>query len=349
MEFTREEISKIEKNLNFIVFDWAKHLINHIITQARNKGVNVVYLNTSETLEAGGVTDPKVKYFYEKLPPLLGFKLEKVNLRGRGEELLWAYHLDQSGIQASLLNSLLKFAKSYPLEELPRKYQGAFIGIIGRKPYYDENDVQKVLSILEKKNKKPKSTSKFYYDWDSKTWSGGQRFSPNVTENVVMQKITSDIQNLMQQDPALLKFWSLILSQTQHFGPDVIGFALVSKISPQAWVINEIQTDAINAYLELRRLDKQKEEGEQDESITFETLKDMLEAQNRSKWIPKVETNEAFKNQLMQNPQMIQQLPDDTNDIDKWIAEQLGQTEMQDDLMQHFESIDFNTRIFKRY
>jgi len=56
-KFTKEEISEIEKNLGFIVFDWAKHLIVHIISQARGKGVDVVYMNTPESLSAGAPPD----------------------------------------------------------------------------------------------------------------------------------------------------------------------------------------------------------------------------------------------------------------------------------------------------
>lgn len=121
IEFTNEEISIIEKNLGFIVFDWAKHLISHIITQARNAGVKTVYMNTIDTLDAGAITEGKVDYFYERLPGLLGFKKEKANLRGKGAEKLWAYHLDV--INASFANVLFKMAKGFKLEELPKRYQ----------------------------------------------------------------------------------------------------------------------------------------------------------------------------------------------------------------------------------
>ena len=347
IKFTREEISIIEKNLGFIVFDWAKHLVNHILSQARNKGVKTVYINTPESLDAGSITEGKTDYFYERLPQLMGFQKEKVNLRG-SKEVLWAYHFERKEALSNLLG-LFKIAKQYALQELPPTYQGAFIGIIGKKPYYDENDVQKVLSVLEKKKKKEKAMSKYYYDWDSKQWSGGQRFSNQVVENVVLQKMTSEVQDLIQSEPALLKFWAYILSQSQHFGPDVVGFALVSKIQSDAWVVNEIQTDAINAYLKIRR---ERSEEEMSKGLTEDTLKDMLEAQNRSKWIAKIEMYPEFKQQLLNNPGIIQQLPDDSQDIEKFISEQ--QTQMRDmgttpglNLMQHFQSINFNTRIFR--
>ena len=351
-KFTNEEVSIIEKNLGFIVFDWAKHLISHILAQARNQGVKTVYLNTPETLDAGSITEGKTDYFYERLPAALGFKKEKANLRGNGDETLWAYHLDTTTALSNIIG-LFKTAKQYALVDLPQTYQGAFIKIIGKKPYYDENDVQRVLSILKKKEKKPKSVSKYYYDWESREWSGSQRFSDRVVENVVLQKITSELQNFIQQNPTLLKFWSYLLSQSQHFGPDVIGFALISKVSSDKWVINEIQTDAINAYLSIRRERKDIGAGSYD-YIDEDTLRDMLVAQNRSKWISKIETNQEFKQQLLNNPGIINQLPDDTQDIDKWISEQ--QAQMQEmgatqglDLMRHFQSVNFNTRIHRLY
>ena len=92
--FSPQEISIIEKNLGFIVFDWSKHLIHHILSQASQQGVKIVYMNTSKTLQSGNTSETKTDFFYEKLPPLIGFKHEKANLRGKGLETLWAYHLD---------------------------------------------------------------------------------------------------------------------------------------------------------------------------------------------------------------------------------------------------------------
>jgi len=345
MEFAKEEISRIEKKLGFIVFDWAKHLIDNVINKARGSGVKVVYMNTKETLDAGAITDPKTDYFYERLPPLLGFKKEQASLRGKGDETLWAFHLDS--VNASSLNKLIRMAKQVSINDIPPKYQGAFIKIIGRQDYYNEAEIQRVIDIVSKNEKSNKSMSKYFYDWDSKTWSGGQQFDSRITENVVLQRVTSEIQNMIQEDPALLKFWSLILSQNQHFGSDVIGFGLVSKVSNDYWVINEIQTDAINAYMKLRRIDQN---NDKEGSMTWETIRDMLVANNKSKWAEKAEASELFKNQLIQNPNLMHQLPDDSVDIEKWITENVntgvpGMT----GLMEHFQSVNFNSRIFKTY
>lgn len=338
MEFTREEISKIEKSLGFIVFDWAKHLVNHILSQARDKGVDTVYINTPETLDAGAITEGKVDYFYEKLPPLLGFKKEKADLRGTGKETLWAFHLNPK----TSSSNLRKLAKQFTLEEFPQRYQGAFLGIIGKKPYYTDEDVNRVLDILQKKQElKPKSVPKFYYDWESSIWTGSQRFNSSISENVVLQKIPSELQNIIERDEALSKFWSFLLAQPSHFGEDSLGFALVSKINKNIWVINEIQTDCINHYLKLRREDKEFEKREKE--ISIDTLKDMLVAHNKQNWLSKIESNENVKDYLIKNPSIIQNLPNDPNDIDKWIKNNLGTT----DLNQALAQTNFNVGIFK--
>jgi hypothetical protein len=106
--------------------------------------------------------------------------------------------------------------------------------------------------------------------------------------------------------------------------------------------------------MKLRPKDPSKVRGEMGEKLTWETLKDMLEAQNRSKWISKLEVNEALKNQILDNPGIVGQLPDDSQDIDKWIADRQremgGIGAMQGlDLMRHFQSVNFNSRIFKLY
>lgn len=351
IEFTQEEISRIEKSLGFIVFDWAKHLINHIITQARNNGVSKLYMNTTKTLDAGAITDPKMEYFYSKLPPILGFHKTQADLRGSGNEELWVYDIDR--MTASSLNTLIRLAKRVTLEELPKTYQGAFIGILGRKEYYTSDDIKRVLEIIEKKKKSGnKSMSRFFYDWGSREWSGAQRFRDDITENVVLQKLPSEVQEMIHNDPALLKFWSLVLSQHQHFGNDVIGFALVSKINKSIWVINEIQTDAINAYMKLRRIDK--DQSTSNKGITFEVLKDMLTAQNRSNWIAILEGNDALRNQILTNPNMIGQLPDNSVDINSWISENRQQMidngmNLQNDLARYFQTANFNVGIFRIY
>ena len=352
VSFTSEEISVIDKNLGYIVFDWAKHLINHILSQARNNNVEIVYMNTSETLNSGDTQDQKVNYFYTKLPPMMGFEIEKANLRGNGKENLWAYHLN-TVISESLISLIKCAGKNIPLEKLPQKYQGAFLSLIGKKPFYTQEDINSVLSVLEQKQKKQKkSTPKYYYDWN-KEWSGSQRFNSAINEMVVFQKLPEESQKTIMENKTLLKFWSLLLSQNQHFGYDTIGFALVSKVSNKIWVINEIQTDAISAYLKLRNQYKTENKME-NKKISWETLRDMLTANNRSKWIPILETNEAMKEQMLNDPRNIHQLPDDSQDIDKWIKEQMQQqTEMgatQDlDLMHHFQNTNFNTRIFRTY
>lgn len=358
IKFTKEEASYIDKKLGPIIFDWAKSLINHILFQAKNKDAEVVYMNTPDTLDAGSITEGKTVYFYEKLPPILGFEKETANLRGKGNETLWAYRFNKSKIASTDLKmALIKLAKLLTLEQIPPKYQGAFIQILGRKDSYTLEEAQQVIEKIEKNPKKKKATAKYYYDWTSKTWSGAQTFKKNITENVVLQKMTSEMQSVLNSDDTLRKFWSYILSHHSHFGSDVVGFGLVSKISPTIWVINEIQTDCLNHYMELRKeaLEWNSVEKENDEKrISWDTLMDMLTARNKTKWIAICETNEAFKQQLLQNPNMIDQLPDDSQDIQNWISENQRQIQEQGggaalDIIRHFQSVNFNTRIFRTY
>lgn len=347
--FTEQEISVIDKKLGFIVFDWAKRLVSQIITKAISSGVDVLYWNTPESLSSGA-NDTKVDYFYNRLPQQLGFQKEQANLRGKGKEFLWAMHLDSTNneITASFLAFIKTAAKEVTLDQIPSNLQGAFINMIGRKPFYTKEDIEKVLSrVSGGKQKEKKSLPKYYYDWGSKTWSGAQRFSDKHVETVVLQKLPSEIQDFIEDDPVLLKLWSYFLSQPSHFGADVIGFALVSKISRKTWVINEIQSDCVNSYLSIRG-SYYKDKKSAEKQMDWETLKDMLEAQNKSKWIPILEANEAAKQAIMGNPNMIQQLPDNSQDIQKWISENAtGQRGL--DLVQHFNGVNFNSKIFRVY
>jgi len=141
----------------------------------------------------------------------------------------------------------------------------------------------------------------------------------NINETVVIQKLTATTKEFILESPALTKFWSFILSQSQHFDADTIGFALVCKINKNVWVVNEIQTDVINKYRKLVNMVEPS-----NDRISIETLKDMLEANNRRNWIPYLETNAELRNSLLQNPNTMHQLCDDTQNIQEWIREQAG-------------------------
>jgi len=349
--FTPKEISYIDKNMGYVVFDWAKHLIQHILSIARKNNAEIVYMNTSKTVDSGSTQEMKLGYFYEKLPPIMGFTLKTVNLRGK-KEALWEYKLDKN-LSAGLI-SMLKIA-NVSLQNIPKNLQGAFIGILGRKPEYTNEEIEKVIKTIEnRKGQKSTSTSKYFYDWDSTQWTGGQRFHKNITEMVVLQKLPNESQELISQDPILSNFWSLLLSKGGHFGPDVIGFGLVCKMSQKIWVINEIQTDCLNTYMKIRGqyykdIDKKQTE------MTWETIKDMLEAQNRSNWIPFIEQNEDIKQKIKQDPNIIQQLPDNSHDIQKIISKLQNEPQHENnaeyklDLIRRLQSVNFNTRIFKLY
>lgn len=140
-----------------------------------------------------------------------------------------------------------------------------------------------------------------------------------MNETIVLQKISSQSQNMILESPALTKFWSFVLSQTQHFDSDTIGFALVAKLNRETWVINEVQTDVINRFRKITNINNQRQE-----RIDVETLKDMLEANNRKNWIPYIESNQQFRESILQNPNQIYSLCEDNIDIKTWLQEQGG-------------------------
>ena len=252
--FTPEEISVIDKNLRHIVFDWAKHLISHIILSAKKKGVSRVFINTPETLDSGA-NDDKTAYFYESLPSRLGFTKTQVNLRGKGDEPMWVMDINKA-LTAKTFSDFIKLAqveRTFTIDDVPKKYQGAVLSMIGRKPQYSKEELLKVIDILNKKEKNVKEiTPVFMYDAKSKSWTGAQRFDKSISEVVVLQKIPPQTQNAIETNPVLSKFWAFLLSKNNHFGADVIGFALISMINNDNWVINEIQTDSIQHYLNVR-------------------------------------------------------------------------------------------------
>ena len=354
--FTPEEISVIDKKLGYLIFNWPKDLIMQIVQKAKNKGVGNLYMNTPETVD-GGANDAKTQYFYNTLPAKFGFKKVMKNLRNKGDEPLWLLELDEVKL-AKITYELIKMAeeRTFTINQVPKSYQGALIQIIGKKPTYLLSEIQKVLQILEekerKKEKETKSRKGFFYDWESNTWSGGQRFDDTRSEIVLTQRVPDDIQNVITQDPVLLKFWDFLLRQPKHFGGgDVIGFALISVINNKNWVINEIQTDCLNKYMDIRSKYYKEERKAPSKKISWESVKDMLEAQNKSNWIAKAETIPQFKQQLIDNPNIITQLPDNSVDIEKWLADQRRYSQEANraptDLMQVFQSINFNKRIFR--
>ena len=334
IEFTKDEAAYIDKNINYVLFDWAKRMVNHVLVEAKNKNVSHIYMNTSKSIKAGGVNDDKTNYFYEKLPALMGFNKEKVSIRGGNkEDILWEFDLEKINTQNDTEDNTnetkeantkdtkkskkTKKAAVVKFEDIPSNRQGIFISIIGRKEFYTSEDVNRVIDILtskKNKNEKNKLSAKFYYDWNSKTYTGDQNFKSGVTEIVVLQRLHTDLQNMINNDAILRKFWSYLLSFSGHFGNDIIGFALISKISNKVWVINEIQSDCINHYLSLRSKSLGwKGDHEKKKGVSWEVVKDMLITHNKDKWIAKIEGNEEMKEDFMKNPDLISRLPEVEN------------------------------------
>ena len=91
------------------------------------------------------------------------------------------------------------------------------------------------------------------------------------------------------------------------------------------WVINEVQTDSINKYLDIRAKYYKGRDNKKAAKMSWETIKDMLQAQNKSNWIAKLESDAQLKQRIIDNPDWIAQLPVNCIDMDKWLAEQTEQ------------------------
>jgi hypothetical protein len=292
--------------------------------------VKKLYMNTPETLH-GGANEDKADYLYERLPKSIGFTKEKCNLRGKTEEF-WVYNLENAEKVEQTKEEVKKVEKpkkrkstKIALDIIPRFYQGAVINILGKKEFYTKTELKKVLAILKKEQeKKGKAQARFFYDW-SKSWSGGQSFFEGTNKNrhdtVVLQKIPSELQEFMTNDPILAKFFSFILSTSKHFQQDVISFILVNKIDKNKWVINEIQTDCINLYMKERNKLRADKELSKNKKADWATIKDMLEANGKNKWIAKLEEMPDLKQKVLENPNLINELCDNSHDLEEWIAE----------------------------
>ena len=336
--FTKEEISYIERSLNFIIVEWAQSLIRNVLDKALEFGVQNVYMNTPETLH-GGATEGKVDYIYERLPVKMGFKKTRANLRG-SLETFWLYNFDEASKTAKSIDAFIKQAQEniQPQEDklisadlLSDKWWfGAVISRLGKKPVYKASELRVVCDMLKKENdKRPKAQGKFFYGWN-KEWNGGQAFFENTSrsnkaDTVVTQKLHSEVQDRMMQDPILAKFFSFILGTGKHFDQDTLGFALVNKIDDENWVINEVQTDCINHYMKERNKLRPDKEVSKTKGATWNTVKDMLEANNRRNWIAKLDTMPELKQQILENPNLVNDLCDDSHDIEKWMEERRGQ------------------------
>ena len=134
MNFTKEEISEIEKAMNFVTENWYNHLVDAVIQLAKQKGVKNLYWNTSSTLDSGNTQSGKVDFFYERLPQRLGFRETNVNLRGKGEERMWHLPL---GKESYANDGLLT------LDMVPRSYQGAVIGILRHRGPYKREELRR--------------------------------------------------------------------------------------------------------------------------------------------------------------------------------------------------------------
>jgi hypothetical protein len=258
----------------------------------------------------------------------LGFEKTKADLRNRGEEELWVYKVPIEESKLKSKKEKIEKKNSYTLQDIPKRFRGVFIKLIGKRKTYTPENVKRVVEFLRERAKENGASidkncqSQFFYNWE-RDWDNAQRFDSNVTEKVVVQRLSSQVQDMIEGSEALLKFWSMLLSSSgQHFGNDVIGFTLLSPIKEKTWLINEVQTDCVNSYHRVRRLDK---DTKKKSKITWEVVKDILDAQGKSKWKEVIEENHELKHLIMEanSPEnMIEALPVDIEPMD-WIKSEI--------------------------
>jgi len=303
---TKEDFLEIEKKLGYVINNWYNDLINTIISVASKEGVKKLYWNTSKTLSAGGINDAKKNFFYETLPNNFGFKKEKQVLRNKTEEEFWVKNLQKNSYASEGL---------IPLELVPKAYQGAVIGILkGNRGPYTKEELSKVLKIIkEGKERKRDLTKEDYFTYNSSAeWKNAQRFS-DANEMIIKQKLSSELVShiLETGSPATKVFLSNLITPSQHFDSDVIGWALVAKISPEEWVINQVQTDTINDYREAKK-EALGGEKRRERVLSKESIIDRLDAANKFMWSEKANNDESFLRMLQNNISTLQSLP--TND-----------------------------------
>ena len=311
---TKEDFQEIESKLGYLINNWYIELVNTIINLAKKENVKKLYWNSSETLGNYGANESKTKFFYESLPSQMGFVKTKANLRGKGEENLWAMDLGRNSYAAEGLISL---------EQIPKAYQGAVIGILKSRGPYKKEELKRVLEIIKNSKERKKDfnkTDSFSYN-ASQTWDGGQQFT-GKEETIVKQKLSSRlISHILETGSSPVKtFLSNLIDPNQHFDADVVGWALISKVNQDEWVINQIQTDTVNKYLKAKSkvLNEMKIE---DKVLDRQSIIDRVYARtNSSIWTSKVENDPEFLRVLQNDPSIIQQLPGDQDLSERGIS-----------------------------
>jgi len=84
-EMNTEQLEYIEKKLNWIINGWPNIVFQNVWLQAKENGIENIYMNTSETVK-GGLSERARKVFYESFPKSWGFQRVKDCLRGKEEE-----------------------------------------------------------------------------------------------------------------------------------------------------------------------------------------------------------------------------------------------------------------------
>jgi len=183
----------------------------------------------------------------------------------------------------------------------------------------DENPIteESILNRMENAHEWGKDRAEKYYVKED-SWSGAQRFHEDTHEKVIPIRFSSEKYMELYNDPILKKFLQI---KSNHFGgvTDPIGWALVSPINKNIWVINQVQSDIIPKFLSIKQQVSRPEKINSDEVIT------RLQATGREAWIPFVQGNPQLMGALMESPNEINNLPanlTDPNRIQQFINEQ---------------------------
>lgn len=358
MELSIQEIEEIEKELDFIVNHWHKHLINKIIQQAKSKGIKKLYMNSSESLRAGSINENKKQFFYETLPPIFGFTEVYDNLRNEGQERLWLLDLGGKKVRASSEQELI------PLSKIKDKYQKNIQRMFKHDGPYTRKEIEVAIQRLKSREKRRKDQQEHLpenkFTFTRKKFNSIQNFDTNVSEFVVIIKLKEEIIKALteSESEAVKKFLlNFVFGAKSHFSDSVdsIGWVLISPINKETWLINQIQSDIMTNFRKLKR-DLQEISINKDNTIDDNELIIRLHANNRSLWQEYLSHNETFMEALKNNAELINSLPDnnqlsDYNSADDFVQKNpnfLDQFLRQGSINQKINKYSFNLKNFMK-
>jgi len=274
------------------------------------------------------VTMHKLKeYLYNRVPKQLGFVQQRVNIRGNPEKL-WYMPLTGEQLPAEYLTEAKR------LTEIERRDQGIFVKKFGKKDEYSDEEIAEV-EKLKSSPKKQVNKPKPYDGYHSGERNNMGQYFKDSGERVEKLYITKEFMDyVVNHEPdekvseALAKFIEFVMSQSKHFGAGQNHFAhaLIHIESPDVWVINQIQSDALSPFFFDTK--EYRTAGQSSEAFvdTEESIIDRLNGSARTKWAEYAKTNADFLMALRKDKSKIDSLITDT-DLESYesIADYLSQ------------------------